>query len=332
MLWLKNDNGAYRDPIDIPGLLLVTGGLFSLVFGLSHAETTSWSDTYTIGFLVLGVVLLVAFALLESRVGFPLLPPRIVRNRTRGGSMLAMLFASAGLFGIFLFLTYYLQEILAFSPIKTGFAFLPLVAGLVVVSQVSNRVLLPRFGPKPVVPTGLLLAAVAMLLLHGVGLQNSYIGRVLPSLLLLGIGLGLGLAPAFSTATLGLDPSDAGVGSAALNTTQQVGGSIGVALLNTLAASSATAYLVSHGPGPLTLRASALHGYTTAFLWSSLFFVAGAAIAGLVLQRGNMQSLTKTKPDGASQREMKATADLRTTCWHCGVAESDTRVGATGSS
>ncbi len=326
-MWLKNDKGAYREPIDVPGLLLVTGGLFSLVFGLSHAETTSWSDTYTIGFLVLGVVLLVAFAFYETRTTFPLLPPRVVRNRTRGGSLLAMLFASAGLFGIFLFLTYYLQEILGFSPIKTGVAFLPLVAGLVVMSQVSNRALLPRFGPKPVVPTGLVLAAVAMLLLHGVGLENSYAGRVLPSLLILGIGLGLGLAPAFSTATLGLRSDDVGVGSAALNTTQQVGGSIGVALLNTLAASAATAYLVSHPPGLLTLRAAALHGYTTAFLWSSLFFLAGAVIAGLVLPKGNLRALTKTTTGGDGlERDRKASSDLRTTCWHCGVVESGTRV------
>lgn len=325
-LWLKNDKGAYRDPIDIPGLLLVTGGLFSLVFGLSHAETTSWSDPYTIGFLILGAVLLVAFAFLESRVAFPLLPLRIVRNRTRGGSALAMLFASAGLFGIFLFLTYYLQEILRFSPVKTGIAFLPLVAGLVVVSQVSNRLLLPRFGPKPVVPIGLLLAAVAMLVLHGIGLESSYVGRVLPALLILGVGLGLGLAPAFSTATLGLEANDAGVGSAVLNTTQQVGGSIGVALLNTLAASATTSYLVSHAPSRNTLEAAALHGYTTAFLWSSLFFTVGAAAAALVLQPGNLRSLASAKADGGGERHIHAQGHLRTTCWHCGVTDSGARV------
>jgi EmrB/QacA subfamily drug resistance transporter len=329
MLWLKNDKGAYRDPIDVPGLLIVTVGLFSLVFGLSHAETTSWSDPYTIGFLVLGVVLLAAFAVFESRASFPLLPPRIVRNRTRGGSMLAMLFASAALFGIFLFLTYYLQEILGFSPIKTGIAFLPLVAGLVALSQVSNRILLPKFGPKPVVPTGLLVAAVAMLLLHGVGLNSSYLSSVLPALLLLGVGLGLGLAPAFSTATLGLDADDAGVGSAALNTTQQVGGSIGVALLNTLAASAATAYLVSHGFSLEALRKSALRGYTTAFLWSALFLVAGAVIAGLALQKGNLRTLTSAATDdGDGKVPSRATSvHLRTTCWHCVVVtEPSTRV------
>ncbi len=148
LLWLRNDKAADHDPLDIPGLLLVTGGLFCLVFGFSHAETTAWSNPYTMGFLVLGVVLLAIFAYVETRRPHPLLPPRIVRNRTRGGSMLAMLFASIGVFGVFLFLTYYLQETLGFSPVKTGVAFLPLVAALAGMAQVSNRVLLPKFGPE----------------------------------------------------------------------------------------------------------------------------------------------------------------------------------------
>ena len=144
LLWLKNDKAADHDPLDLPGLFLVTGGLFCLVFGFSHAETTAWSNPYTIGFLVLGVVLLAVFAFLETRVKYPLLPPRVVLNRTRGGSMLAMLFASIGIFGVFLFLTYYLQGTLGFSPVKTGVAFLPMVAALAAMAQVSNRVLLPK--------------------------------------------------------------------------------------------------------------------------------------------------------------------------------------------
>jgi len=144
LLWLKTDQVTDRDPFDLPGLFLVAGGLFSLVFGFSHAETTSWSDPFTIGFLVAGVVLLATFASFETRAKYPLLPPRVVRNRTRGGSVLAMLFASVGLFGVFLFLTYYLQDTLGFSPVKTGLAFLPLVAVLASTAQVSNRILLPR--------------------------------------------------------------------------------------------------------------------------------------------------------------------------------------------
>ncbi len=291
LLWLKNDKVADRDPVDIRGLFLVTGGLFSLVYGLSHAETTAWSNPYTIGFLILGVVLLAVFAYVETRAAFPLLPPRVVLNRTRGGSMLAMLFASIGIFGVFLFLTYYMQGILGFSPVKTGIAFLPMVAALATMAQISNRVLLPKVGPKVIVPIGLLVGAAAMYMLHLVGLHSSYASHVLPYLILLGLGFGLSLAPSFSTGTLGLQPHDAGVGSATLNTSQQVGGSIGTALLNTVAASAASAYLVGKIASPATLQAAALHSYTTAFLWSSIIFVAGAVVAGLVLRRGNLVKL-----------------------------------------
>ena len=281
-------------------MLLVTAGLFSIVYGLSHAETTAWTNPYTIAFLLIGVALLAVFAVLETRVRHPLLPPRVVRNRTRGGSLLAMLFASIGIFGVFLFLTYYLQGTLGFSPVKTGFAFLPMVAALATMAQVSNRVLLPKVGPKIIVPVGLGLDAVAMYLLHRVGLHSSYASHVLPYLILLGLGFGLSLAPSFSTGTLGLRPSDAGVGSATLNTSQQVGGSIGTALLNTLAAGAATAYLVGRLPTTLNLRAAALHSYTTAFLCSSAFFVVGAVAAGLVFEKGNLQQLAGpgSTPDG----------------------------------
>ncbi len=295
--WLKNDKAASRDPLDIPGLLLVTSGLFCLVYGFSHAETTAWNNPFTIGFLVVGVVLLASFALLEPRVRHPLLPPRVVRNRTRGGSILTMLLASMGLFGVFLFLTYYMQETLKFSPVRTGVAFLPMIAALAGMAQVSNRVLLPRFGPKAIVPIGLIMNAAALYLLHRLGLHSSYVSDVLPYLLLLGLGFGLSLAPSFSTGTLGLKPADAGVGSATLNTSQQVGGSIGTALLNTLAAGAATTYLIGRAITPANVATAAVHSYTTAFLWSSLIFVVAAVTAGLVLPKGNMRALSGLAQD-----------------------------------
>jgi MFS family permease len=158
-------------------------------------------------------------------------------------------------------------------------------------AQVSNRTLLPRFGPKRIVPIGLFVCAAAMYGLHLVGLHTSYASHVLPYLVVLGIGFGMSVAPAFSTGTLGLAPQDASVGSAALNTAQQVGGSIGTALLNTLAASAATSYLVGRTPTPENAQAALLHSYTTAFLWSCLIFVAGAIVAGAVLQRGGLTEL-----------------------------------------
>jgi EmrB/QacA subfamily drug resistance transporter len=320
LLWLENDEGADHDPLDLPGLFLVAGGLFSLVFGFSHAETTAWSNPFTIGFLVIGVVLLAGFAYFETRAKFPLLPPRVVLNRTRGGSILTMLFASIGLFGVFLFLTYYLQGTLGFSPVKTGIAFLPMVAALATMAQVSNRILLPRFGPKPIVPIGLLMAAAALFGLHLVGLHTSYVSHVLPYLILLGFGFGLSVAPSFSSGTLGLAPRDAGVGSATLNTAQQVGGSIGTSLLNTLAAGAATAYLVGRSVNPASLEEAALHSYTTAFLWSSLIFVAGAVVGGLVLQRGGLTSLapeyrtTTTAGTGIDEEPRREVCRVRVSC------------------
>jgi EmrB/QacA subfamily drug resistance transporter len=296
LLWLKRDDGADHDPMDLPGLIFVGAGLFSVVFGFSHAETTAWRNPVTIGFLVAGALLLLVFAVFETRAKYPLLPPRVVRNRTRGASLLVGLFASIGLFGVFLFLTYYLQATLKFSPVKTGVAFLPLVAALAVMAQVSNRILLPRFGPKPIVPVGLLLSASAMFGLRQLGLHSSYASHVLPYLLVLGIGLGLSVSPSFSTGTLGLAPQDAGVGSATLNTAQQVGGSIGTSLLNTVAASAATSYLVGRNLTPTNIQAALLHSYTTAFFWSAWIFIGGAVLAGLVFPRGNLAQLAAGVP------------------------------------
>jgi EmrB/QacA subfamily drug resistance transporter len=305
LLWLKRDDGANHDPMDLPGLFLVSSGLFSVVFGFSHAETTAWRNPVTIGFLVAGVVLLFAFAVFETRAKYPLLPPRVVRNRTRGASLVVGLFASVGLFGVFLFLTYYLQATLRFSPVKTGIAFLPLVAALAVMAQVSNRMLLPRFGPKPIVPVGLLVASASMFGLRQLGLHSSYLSHVFPYLLVLGIGLGLSVSPAFSTGTLGLAPQDAGVGSAALNTSQQVGGSIGTSLLNTVAAGAATSYLVGRAVTPANIQAALLHSYTTAFLWSAWIFVAGAVLAGLVFPRGNLAQLASDVPTSSVDDDSK---------------------------
>jgi hypothetical protein len=167
-----------------------------------------------------------------------------------------------------------------------------MVVMLAATAQVSNRILLPRVGPKPIVPLGLLVCASALFGLHYVELHSSYFTHVLPYLIVLGVGLGLSVSPSFSAGTLGLAPGDAGVGSAALNTAQQVGGSIGTALLNTLAGTATASYLVSRVKTPVTLEDAQLHSYTTAFLWSSLIFVIGAVVAGFVLRLGNLSALT----------------------------------------
>jgi Na+/melibiose symporter-like transporter len=187
---------------------------------------------------------------------------------------------------VFLFLTYYLQETLGYSPVKTGLAFIPMIALLVVVATASTAKLLPKFGPKYLVALGMFVAAGGMLMLSRVSINSSYTGVVLPALLILGAGLGGVMAPSMNTATAGVSAADAGVASATVNTSQQIGGSIGTALLNTLAASAGTAFLAGKVLSRQVLAEAAVHSYITAFRWSALVFAIGGVLAALLLKPG----------------------------------------------
>ncbi|MCQ4208756.1 MULTISPECIES: MFS transporter [Streptomyces] len=281
---LHGGRPADRPKLDVPGTILVSVGLFCIVYGFSNAETHAWGDVQTWGFLVVGALLLVAFAWWETRAAHPLLPLRVVLDRDRGASYLAMFISGAGMFGVFLFLTYYLQQILGYSPVITGVSFLPMVACMVVSSVVATNSLVPRLGPKPIVPLGMALSAVAMAWLTSLDLTSSYAAHVLPPLLVAGIGLGLIFATAMNLATAGIAAHDAGVASAMVNTSQQVGGSIGTALLNTLATSAATNYLVGKQPTPQVRAQASMESYSTAYWWSALFFAIGFVVT-LVLYR-----------------------------------------------
>jgi EmrB/QacA subfamily drug resistance transporter len=281
--------------LDIPGVLAVSGGMFCLTYGFSNAATHSWSSPSTVAFLAVGVVLLVIFAIWQARAPYPLLPPRVVLDRNRGGAYLSILIVGAGIFGIFLFLTYYMQETLHYSPVTTGFAFLPMAVCIGIASNVSTIVLLPRLGPKPVIPSGLLLAAGGMVWLTKIGPNSSYAADILPPLVIAAVGFGFMFSAAINTGTYGVRPSDAGVASASVNTGQQLGGSIGTALLNTIAASATARYLTAnisprtlvHGhPTGQLVQLSLVHGYTTAFWTSAAIFTAGAVICGTLLRPG----------------------------------------------
>jgi hypothetical protein len=190
------------------------------------------------------------------------------------------------MFGVFLFLTYFLQLTLRYSPVKTGLAFLPMIGVLMISSTVSTAVLLPRFGPRSLIPLGMLFGAGGMALLTQLGLHSSYVGGVLPGLLLVGLGLGLVFGCAMNMATYGAAPEDAGVASATVNTSQQVGGSIGTALLNTIVASATSSYLAAHGHGPLALAQSSVHGIDVGYTVGVGIFIAAAVVCGAVLAPG----------------------------------------------
>jgi EmrB/QacA subfamily drug resistance transporter len=295
--------------LDIPGVAAVSGGMVCLVYGFSNAATHSWRTPSTWSFIAVGVALLIVFAAWQSRAARPLLPPRVVLDRNRGGAYLTMMITGAGIFGIFLFLIYYMQVTLGYSPVKSGVAMLPLVAVVGVTANVGNIVLMPRVGPKPLITLGLLVNGAAMIWLTRIGVHSDYASALLGPLIVTGFGMGLIFAAAANTGTFGVAAHDAGVASASVNTGQQLGGSIGTALLNTIAASATTSYLASHlhgRPTPQLVHLALIHSYTTVFWWCAGIFVVGAVICGALLRRGPL-----TRPEDIPAREpsRQATSD-----------------------
>jgi EmrB/QacA subfamily drug resistance transporter len=279
---LVNHRAPVREPIDIPGVLTSALGLFALVYGFSNAETHSWGATATIVALVASPVLLTAFVLIERRAKHPLLPLHIILDRARGGAYTSLLLTGAGIFAVFLFLTYFMQAQLRLSPLTTGLAFLPLTGVLIVTSTTVQTRVIQHTGVKPIVLVGMALGAIGMFLFTRLTPGSSYLGGILPGLLILGVGMGCIFAPAFSTATLGVEGSEAGVASAMVNTSQQVGGSVGTSLLSTIFASAAASYAASHLRTPGLANAAAVHGYTVAFWWSVGIFALGFLLAAVI--------------------------------------------------
>ena len=296
---LVHESKAHGDTrYDIPGVLLATLGLFSLVYGFTEAAKAAhpgtpgdtsvqgWTDPTTATWLVTAVVLLVAFVLWERRSRNPMLPLRVVLDRNRGGSYLVFLLVGAGLFAMFLFLTYYFQVNLGWSPLKSGFAFLPFSLGIILTAGVVAQ-LLPRLGPKALMVPGLAMASLGMLLLTRIGPETAYWSHVLPSELLMSIGMACVFIPASSTALLGVGTHDAGVASAVLNTSQQIGGSLGTALLNTLFAGAVTSYLTDNARSPQDaarlLPSAFVQGYHVAFFWGAVLLLAALVAAALLI-------------------------------------------------
>ncbi|MFD7526578.1 MFS transporter [Streptomyces sp. NPDC059849] len=297
-----------RASLDIPGVVLSALGLVSLVYGFTRAESAGWSDGLTIGMFVAAAVLLLSFVLTESKVKSPLLPLRVLLDRNRGGVYLSLGLAVIAMFGLFLFLTYYLQVVRGYSPIRTGFAFLPMIAGMITGSTQIGARLMTRVPARKLMGPGFLVAAIGMLLLTQLEIGSSYVGLILPAQLLLGLGMGTAFMPAMSLATHGVEPRDSGVASAMVNTSQQVGGAIGTALLNTIAASAATAYASSHtalgarNPELLKLQ-SMVHGFTGAIWWAVGILVVASAIAVTFINAGRPSAGPATGGSGSGEAD-----------------------------
>ncbi|MDT0379422.1 MFS transporter [Streptomyces sp. DSM 42041] len=298
--------------LDVPGVLLSTLGLVSLVYGFTRAESDGWTDGLTVALFVASAVLLSTFARVESRVRAPLLPLRVVADRNRGGVYLSLGLAVIAMFGLFLFLTYYLQVVKGYSPVETGVAFLPMIAGMITGSTQIGARLMTRVRPRLLMGPGFLVASLGMLLLTQLETDSSYVALILPAQLMLGLGMGTAFMPAMSLATVGVHAQDSGVASAMVNTSQQVGGAIGTALLNTIAAGTTTAWVADHiaaaGSSPqaqqLVRLQGMVEGYTTAIWWAVGILLTSATLAvTLVTTRGQGTPVTSSdelRKDGGS--------------------------------
>jgi EmrB/QacA subfamily drug resistance transporter len=279
-----------RTRYDLPGAVLSTLGMVGLVYGFTEASTHGWTSSLTLSILIVSVTLLVAFVFVESGSSHPLLPLRVITNRNRGGSYLTTLLVGMGMMGSFLFLTFYMQETLHYSALRTGFSYLPFSLGIVSGAAVATK-LTNRLQPRVLMGSGLALAVLGMLWFTQLGLHSAYWTHIAPAELVMSLGMGLVFVPVNNVALVGVGATDSGVASALVNSTQQIGGSIGTALLNTVATTVTASYIRGHGVGSLSAATGALHGYTVAF-------AVGAGFLALALVA--VWSLVNARPAGST--------------------------------
>jgi len=272
-----------RRRLDVRGAALVSLGLVSVVYGCSEAESHGWSSARVVSLLVLGAVLIASFVVVESRVSQPLLPLRVVLDRTRGSAYLAVGLSVIGMFGTFLFFTYQMQIVMHYSPVLTGLAFLPMTGAILISAGGIASRLIAKVPPRALMVPGLLIAAAGLFWASRLQADSSYVSVILPVELLLGFGMGWVMAPAMNYATHRVGPQDAGVASATVNTAQQIGASIGTALLNTIATSGAASYLASHAPSPAARSAALVAGFTDGFVVAAVVVAAAALIVALLM-------------------------------------------------
>ncbi|MFD6987955.1 MFS transporter [Streptomyces sp. NPDC059943] len=291
--YVRRDEPASRTPsgtgaggLDIPGVLLSVSGLAALVYGLSRAESRGWDDPLVLVLLFASVALLVAFVAVEARVRQPLLPLRVLRHRARGAAFLVSALMLAALFGCFLFLSYYAQTVLGYSPVEAGLTIMVLVVGSLVGSMLIAGRLLSRVNVRTLMVPGLLAMAAGLLILSFLEADSEHVLALylVPAQLLIGLGLGIVLTAATSLATAEVGYADMGTASAAFNAGQQVGGAVGTALFNTVATTATAAYLRTHGSGSGSVTAGTVHGFGVGLLVAMGIMLVAALVAAVLLR------------------------------------------------
>ncbi len=286
MALLHNSREASRPRLSIPSTVLGAAALFGLVFGSAKAQTSGWGSAVTVTSLVAGAVLLAVFVLLQKYEKHPLIPLRVIADRNRGAAYLALVLTYGAMFALFLFLTYYIQDVKGYSPVITGVAFLPIPVTIGIAATVTQGQLLRHFTMRAIVSGGLILAAAGAVLLTRTDAGSNYAAWLLPSMILMGIGIGSAGVVAIAIGQQGVEPRDAGTAGALNNVAQQVGSAIGVALLSTLAASATSRYLTRHPAGARTAADATVHGFTVGYWWAAGLFFAAAVLAGVLIRPG----------------------------------------------
>jgi EmrB/QacA subfamily drug resistance transporter len=278
-----------RGGVDVAGAVSVTAGLVVLVYALVNAQTAGWLSVETLGLGVLAVALLSAFVILELRLRHPLIRLGIFRMRSITGANAAMLLVAGGMFAMFYFASIYVQEVLGYSALRAGLAFLPVTAGIIAGAGLSQQ-LIRRVGVRAVGLTGMSIAAVGLIILSRIPVAGTYLGDLLPGLMIMAVGMGLTFVPITLIATTNVGPEDAGLASGLLNTAQQLGGAIGLAVLSTLAANSTASTLagLGHAPSAANGVGALVTGFHVAFLVGACMMLAGAAVLATTVRRGDV--------------------------------------------
>ncbi|MFF7927901.1 DHA2 family efflux MFS transporter permease subunit [Streptomyces mirabilis] len=300
---------ARRHPgrLDVPGAITGTGGLIALVYGITRGGEHGWTGGVTLVFFAAAAVLLIAFLYLQARTIDPMMPLRLFKDRTRSGSYATMLFIGAGMFATFYFLTLYMQLILGYSPVRTGFAYLPFSFGMAMAAGISSK-LVTHLAPRLIAGPGLLVAAVGMLWFATLEPDSSYTAHLMPAMFVTALGLGMSFVPMTLGAVSGVSHQDTGVASALLNTAQQIGGALGLAVLSTISTSAADDKLpqaagslyrgLATNDFALVAKAgdAVTHGYTMAFVAAAAMFVAGLLVTGVAINARRQQHTEGAAP------------------------------------
>jgi EmrB/QacA subfamily drug resistance transporter len=299
-----NESESHPGQLDLPGAITGTLGLLGLVYGFSRAGSEGWSDVWTVASLIAGVVVLAAFLVVESRVEHPLLPSRVFLNRTRAASFGAMFLAPAAMFAMFFYLSQYIQNVMGYSPLEAGVAFLPFCFGLVAAAGISSN-LINRIDPRYLAGIGTLLAAAGLYgfsrLPYDVAapVEGHYWSDLFPFIVIMAFGMGMTFVPLTLTAVHHLRDEDTGIGSGVLNTMQQVGGALGLALLSTLAIQTIKDRSTELGPkmaDPAVASQVFTEGATNAFLLGAVMMLGASLITWLFLNVKHQELATDGPP------------------------------------